>query len=99
MKAKVQNLPLADFTVHDLRRTGSTISNEVGFNRDWIEKALAHEKNDYSRGTYNKAQYAAQRLHMMQEWADMIDAWVAGRWYTPTLLPPSMRLMAAQALA
>ena len=29
------------FTVHDLRRTGSTILNEMGFNRDWIEKVRA----------------------------------------------------------
>ena len=57
-------------------RTGSTILNEMGFNRDWIEKALAHERNDSSRGTYNRAQYAEQRTHMLQEWADMIDAWV-----------------------
>lgn len=33
----------ASFTVHDLRRTASTRLNEFGFNRDWIEKCLAHE--------------------------------------------------------
>lgn len=31
-------LPLEPFTVHDLRRTGSTLLNEIGFNRDWIRK-------------------------------------------------------------
>ncbi|TYA16852.1 tyrosine-type recombinase/integrase [Aggregatibacter actinomycetemcomitans] len=31
-----------DFTVHDLRRTGSTLLHEMGFNSDWIEKSLAH---------------------------------------------------------
>ncbi|MBV6416888.1 MAG: hypothetical protein CMLOHMNK_01506 [Steroidobacteraceae bacterium] len=86
------------FTVHDLRRTGSTILNEMGFNRDWIEKALAHERNESSRGTYNRAQYAEQRRHMLQEWADMIDAWVAGRTHTPILLPSSMKVIASQAL-
>ena len=96
--AQSENLPLAKFTVHDLRRTGSTILNEVGFNRDWIEKALAHEKNESSRGTYNKAQYADQRRHMLQEWADMIDAWAVGKSHTPTLLPPSMKVITAQAL-
>jgi len=40
-KAKESNLPLEPFTVHDLRRTGSTILNELGFNGDWIEKCLA----------------------------------------------------------
>jgi integrase len=29
---------LSHFTVHDLRRTGSTLLNELGFNSDWIEK-------------------------------------------------------------
>ena len=30
------------FTVHDLRRTASTLLHEAGFNSDWIEKCLAH---------------------------------------------------------
>jgi integrase len=86
------------FTVHDLRRTGSTILNEVGFNRDWIEKSLAHERSESSRGTYNRAQYAEQRRHMLQQWANMVDAWVAGKTHKPVLLPRSMKLTAAQAL-
>lgn len=97
-RAQQEKLPLEMFTVHDLRRTGSTILNEVGFNRDWIEKALAHEKNDSSRGTYNKAQYAEQRRHMLQQWANMVDAWVAGRSYTPALLPKSMKVITSAAL-
>lgn len=91
-RAKKERLPLEPFTVHDLRRTGSTLLNELGFNRDWIEKALAHEDSRSSRGVYNKAQYEPQRRHMLQEWANMIDAWVDGRKYKPTLLPPSMEI-------
>ncbi len=30
---------------------------------------------------------------MMQEWADLVDAWVAGQKYTPTLYPQSMDLL------
>jgi hypothetical protein len=30
---------------------------------------------------------------MMQEWSDVIDAWVAGRKYVPVLIPPSMPLL------
>ena len=93
-RAKKQELPLEPFTVHDLRRTGSTLLNELGFNRDWIEKCLAHEDNRSSRGVYNKAEYEPQRRHMLQEWADMIDAWAAGKKHTPTLLPPSMEAIA-----
>jgi len=97
-RAKANKLPLEPFTVHDLRRTGSTILNELGFNSDWIEKCLAHEDGRSSRGVYNKAEYAEQRRHMLQEWADMIDAWVAGKPHTPTLLPPSMKVLTTQAL-
>jgi len=93
-RAKKEGLTLEPFTVHDLRRTGSTLLNELGFNRDWIEKALAHEDSRSSRGVYNKAEYEPQRRHMLQEWANMIDAWVDGRKYTPTLLPASMQLIA-----
>ena len=97
-RAKGKGLPLERFTVHDLRRTGSTMLNELGFNSDWIEKCLAHEQGRSSRGVYNKAEYAEQRRHMLQEWADMIDAWVKGGVHTPTLLPPSMKIVMPQPL-
>jgi len=92
-RAKKEGLPLEPFTVHDLRRTGSTLLNELGFNSDWIEKCLAHEDGRSSRGIYNKAEYEHQRRHMMQEWANLVDAWVAGQKYVPTLYPPSMDLL------
>ena len=63
------------FTVHDLRRTASTVLHEVGFNSDWIEKCLAHEQRGV-RAIYNKAEYAEQRRTMLQTWADMLDGWI-----------------------
>ena len=65
---------LADFSPHDLRRTASTLLHEAGYNTDWIEKCLAHEQRGV-RAVYNKAEYSVQRRTMLQEWADMIDAW------------------------
>ena len=97
-KAQKQGLPLQPFTVHDLRRTGSTLLNELGFNSDWIEKCLAHEDGRSSRGVYNKAEYEQQRRHMLQEWADLVDAWVAGKDRTPILYPPSMQLIASDGI-
>jgi integrase len=85
--AKAENLPLEPFTVHDLRRTGSTLLNELGFNGDWIEKCLAHEEGRGSRRVYNRAEWEPQRRHMLQEWANVVDAWVAGEPYAPRLLP------------
>jgi len=93
--AQDAGLPLEPFTVHDLRRTGSTLLNELGFNRDWIEKSLAHEDRRSSRGVYNKAEYADQRRHMMQEWADMIDAWVIGEKRKPVHIPDNMSVYLA----
>ena len=98
-RARRAGLLLEPFTVHDLRRTGSTLLNELGFNSDWIEKCLAHEEGRSSRGVYNKAEYEQQRRHMLQEWADMINAWTEGRKRTPTLYPPSMQLIASEATA
>jgi integrase len=89
-RAKAAGLPLEPFTVHDLRRTGSTLLNELGFNRDWIEKCLAHEDGRSSRSVYNKAEYAEQRRHMLQEWADMVDAWIDGQVHVPKLLPENV---------
>lgn len=65
------------FTVHDMRRTASTLLHEAGYPSDWIEKALAHEQKGV-RAVYNKAEYARQRAYMLQQWADMIDAWING---------------------
>ncbi len=95
-RAKKEGLPLESFTVHDLRRTGSTLLNELGFNSDWIEKCLAHEDGRSSRGIYNKAEYEHQRRHMMQEWSNLVDAWVAGQKYVPTLYPPKMDLLTSE---
>ncbi len=66
--------PLGKFTVHDLRRTASTLLHEAGYNTDWIEKCLAHEQTGV-RAVYNKAEYADQRREMLQDWANMIDCW------------------------
>jgi hypothetical protein len=30
---------------------------------------------------------------MMQEWSDILDAWVVGKKHVPTLIPPSMPVL------
>jgi integrase len=59
-------------TIHDLRRTGATLLTEKGFNRDVIEKALAHE-HEGIRAVYIIAEYAEQRKQMLQWWADFVS--------------------------
>lgn len=65
------------FTVHDLRRTASTLLHEADYSSDWIEKGQARKQKG-TRSVYNKAQYARQRAYMLQQWADMVDAWING---------------------
>ena len=50
----------------------STLLNELGYNRDWIERQLAHCPRDAVRASYNYAEYLPERRRMMQEWADYL---------------------------
>jgi integrase len=63
---------IAPFTIHDLRRTGSTLLHEKGFVSDVIEKALNHTLGG-TRGVYNRAEYAEQRRTMLQFWGDYVE--------------------------
>jgi len=65
-------------TGHGFRHLLSTELNSRGYNRDWIERQLAHGDADEMRDTYNHATYLEQRRDMMQAWADSIDALCAG---------------------
>lgn len=63
---------LAPFTIHDMRRTASTLLHEKGFASDVIEKALNHTIGGV-RGVYNRAEYSEQRREMLQFWADYVE--------------------------
>lgn len=90
-EAQSRKLPLRRFSLYDLIRTGSTILLDIGFNAHWVDLALAREVIEKGRGLCDRTLYAEQVRHMMQEWADMVDAWSRGTAHTPVLLPPSMR--------
>lgn len=60
-------------TGHGFRGLASTILNEHGFNRDWIERQLAHTERDSVRAAYNHAEYLAGRHKMMQWWGDYLE--------------------------
>ena len=65
------------FSPHATRVTGSTRLNELGYPSDWIERQLAHAEPNAVRRTYNHAEYLSDRAKMMQDWADLLDKWVA----------------------
>ncbi|MEO3385251.1 integrase arm-type DNA-binding domain-containing protein [Mesorhizobium sp. CAU 1741] len=56
-------------TVHGFRGTASTILNEHGFNRDWIERQLAHAERDGVRAAYNSAEWLPDRRNMLLWWS------------------------------
>lgn len=62
-----------EMSVHGFRSIASTLLNELGFNRDWIERQLAHGERDEVRAAYNYAEYLPERRKMMQVWATYLD--------------------------
>jgi integrase len=60
-------------TAHGFRHMASTLLNENGFNRDWIERQLAHVEGNSVRAAYNYAEYLPERRKMMQWWADYLN--------------------------
>jgi integrase len=73
-----------DMTGHGFRSMASTLLNEQGWNRDAIERQLAHGERDAVRAAYNYAQHLPERREMMQAWADFLDHLKAG---TPSPKP------------
>lgn len=62
-----------EMTMHGFRSMASTLLNEQGYNRDWIERQLAHGERNSVRAAYNYAEYLPERCRMMQKWADYLD--------------------------
>ncbi|MHB8810988.1 MAG: tyrosine-type recombinase/integrase, partial [Desulfobulbaceae bacterium] len=58
---------------HGFRSMASTLLNEQGWNRDAIERQLAHAERNSVRASYNYAEYLPERRKMMQAWADYLD--------------------------
>jgi len=62
-----------EITGHGFRSMASTLLNEQGWNRDAIERQLAHGERDAVRAAYNYAEHLPERRRMMQAWADYLD--------------------------
>jgi integrase len=70
-------------TPHGFRSMASTNLNEQGWNRDVIERQLAHGEQDGVRAAYNYAEHLPERRKLMQAWADYLDGLAA----TATVVP------------
>lgn len=62
-----------EMTAHGFRSMACTLLNEHGWNRDAIERQLAHAERSNVRAAYNYAEYLPERKKMMQAWADYLD--------------------------
>lgn len=58
---------------HGFRSMASTLLNEQGWNRDAIERQLAHAERNSVRAAYNYAEFMPERKKMMQAWADYLE--------------------------
>lgn len=70
-------------TGHGFRHMASTLLNEQGWNRDAIERQMAHAERNSIRATYNYAEYLPERHRMMQSWADYLETLKNGAKITP----------------
>jgi integrase len=67
-----------EMTGHGFRSMASTLLNEQGWNRDAIERQLAHAERNKVRAAYNYAEFMPERKKMMQAWADYLERLKAG---------------------
>jgi len=71
-------------TGHGFRATARTLLDEVlGYRPDIIEHQLAHAVRDPNGRAYNRTTHMAERVRMMQEWADYLDRLRAGNVVLP----------------
>ncbi|MFO1418514.1 MAG: tyrosine-type recombinase/integrase [Methylotetracoccus sp.] len=80
-----------EMTPHGFRHMASTLLNEQGWNRDAIERQLAHVERNAVRRAYNHAEHLPERRRMMQAWADYLDGLREGAMVVPfraTLVSP-----------
>ena len=66
-------------TPHGFRSMASTLLNELGWNKDAIERQLAHGERNKVRAAYNYAEHLPLRRKMMQAWADYLDSLASGQ--------------------
>ncbi|MCW5635233.1 MAG: tyrosine-type recombinase/integrase [Rubrivivax sp.] len=71
---RAMGFPADEVTGHGFRATARTLLAErLGVDESVIEAQLAHSVRDSLGRAYNRTQFEAQRVTMMQTWADYLD--------------------------
>ena len=52
----------------------SSIKEKLGYRHEVVDRQLAHAQKDKVASAYDRAQFLTERMKMMQEWADYLDA-------------------------
>ncbi len=79
-------------TGHGFRATARTLIRELlGWDREVIERHLAHVSDEELGGSYDRATHLDQRRQMIQLWADLLDDLIAGKVIKPAsdVRPPN----------
>ena len=64
-----------ELVAHGMRSIARTAAEEAGkFRTEVLEAALAHSKKDEIIAAYNRAEYLAERVVLMQWWSDHAQA-------------------------
>lgn len=73
-----------EITGHGFRATARTLIRELlGWDKEVIERHLAHVSDEELGGSYDRATHLAQRRAMIQVWADLLDDLAAGKPIVP----------------
>jgi len=75
-----------EITGHGFRATARTLIRELlGWDREVIERHLAHVSDEELGGSYDRTTFLDQRRWMIQLWADLLDDLAAGKAVVPVL--------------
>ena len=67
-------------TGHGFRATARTLIRELlGWDREVIERHLAHVSDEELGGSYDRTTHLDQRRRMIQAWADLLDDLAEGK--------------------
>ena len=79
---KATGKPLPHWQPHDLRRSYSTFSNELGLAQPHVIEAVLGHVSGFRggvAGVYNLARYRSEKRAALVRWAEQLMAWVEGR--------------------
>src|SRR5690606_32202161 len=81
---------LQPWRFHDLRRTGTTSLQALGFPIEVTERVINHHQGGQAagiRGVYNLYEYLPEKTRALQAWADHLRKIVTGEEKAPNVVP------------